>query len=292
MKQLRIRKYNAFILLAALALGSCAEDELPAPMKKAKTVVKLTADWSKCSSDVLPENYVVRIGNDMQPVKGNVNTFTLYADDDYSMLTYNEPQGITISGNTATLNTVTTRAGGVPESVVSGNPGNLFSASNELLKDELLKLADDTLRLGIQMQQHTRRVNLNMNVNETGIRAATGVLDNVASSIDLTTGELIGVASASVSFTPSQSAGSNQQLAATLCLLGVAKEEGKKQTMKVELTMQDATTKTVETDLTSVLSKLDESNEPLEITGSMTQSGVGGTVINWTVVEGGDLSIK
>lgn len=75
MRRIRLCKFNALLLLAGLCvMGSCAEDELPAPMKKARTVVKLTADWSECSS-AAPAKYMVRIGNETQEVTGNVNSF-------------------------------------------------------------------------------------------------------------------------------------------------------------------------------------------------------------------------
>ena len=64
--------------------------------------------------------YMVRIGNETQEVTGNVNSFLLLSTSDYDMVAYNEPQGVTVNGNIATLNTVTTRSEG--SSVVTGNP--------------------------------------------------------------------------------------------------------------------------------------------------------------------------
>ena len=177
-------------------MGSCAEDELPAPMKKARTVVKLTADWSECSS-AAPAKYMVRIGNETQEVTGNVNSFLLLSTSDYGMVAYNEPQGVSVNGNIATLNAVATRSEG--SSVVTGNPDDLFSVSEDLVQDELLALTGDTLRLTVKMQQRTRQVNITMDTDVESIKSVTGMLDNVVSSIDLTTGELLSVAKASVS---------------------------------------------------------------------------------------------
>ena len=278
MRRIRLCKFNALLLLAGLCvMGSCAEDELPAPMKKARTVVKLTADWSECSS-AAPAKYMVRIGNETQEVTGNVNSFLLLSTSDYGMVAYNEPQGVSVNGNIATLNTVATRSEG--SSVVTGNPDDLFSVSEDLVQDELLALTGDTLRLTVKMQQRTRQVNITMDTDVESIKSVTGMLDNVVSSIDLTTGELLSVAKASVSFTASPVAG-------TVRLLGVSQEKAQRQIMTVEITKEDETTETITTDLTEVLSKLDEGgNTPLDIEG---KGGFNGNVINWIVEEKGDL---
>lgn len=286
MRRIRLCKFNALLLLAGLCvMGSCAEDELPAPMKKARTVVKLTADWSECSS-AAPAKYMVRIGNETQEVTGNVNSFLLLSTSDYGMVAYNEPQGVSVNGNT-TLNTVATRSEG--SSVVTGNPDDLFSVSEDLVQDELLALTGDTLRLTVKMQQRTRQVNITMDTDVESIKSVTGMLDNVVSSIDLTTGELLSVAKASVSFTASPVAEgeASMRLKGTVRLLGVSQEKAQRQIMTVEITKEDETTETITTDLTEVLSKLDEGgNTPLDIEG---KGGFNGNVINWIVEKKGDL---
>ena len=287
MKRIGLCKFNALLLLAGLCvMGSCTEDELPAPMKKARTVVKLTADWSECSS-AAPAKYMVRIGNETQEVTGNVNSFLLLSTSDYGMVAYNEPQGVSVNGNIATLNTVATRSEG--SSVVTGNPDDLFSVSEDLVQDELLALTGDTLRLTVKMQQRTRQVNITMDTDVESIKSVTGMLDNVVSSIDLTTGELLSVAKASVSFTASPVAEgeASMRLKGTVRLLGVSQEKAQRQIMTVEITKEDETTETITTDLTEVLSKLDEGgNTPLDIEG---KGGFNGNVINWIVEEKGDL---
>lgn len=286
MRRIGLCKFNALLLLAGLCvMGSCAEDELPAPMKKARTVVKLTADWSECSS-AAPAKYMVRIGNETQEVTGNVNSFLLLSTSDYDMVAYNEPQGVTVNGNIATLNTVTTRSEG--SSVVTGNPDDLFSVSEDLVQDELLALTGDTLRLTVKMQQRTRQVNITMDTDVEGIKSVTGMLDNVVSSIDLTTGEQLSVAKASVSFTASPVAeGEAMRLKGTVRLLGVSQEKAQRQIMTVKITKEDGATETITTDLTEVLSKLDEGgNTPLDIEG---RGGFNGNVINWDVNDKGNL---
>ena len=286
MRRIRLCKFNALLLLAGLCvMGSCAEDELPAPMKKARTVVKLTADWSECSS-AAPAKYMVRIGNETQEVTGNVNSFLLLSTSDYGMVAYNEPQGVSVNGNIATLNAVATRSEG--SSVVTGNPDDLFSVSEDLVQDELLALTGDTLRLTVKMQQRTRQVNITMDTDVESIKSVTGMLDNVVSSIDLTTGEQLSVAKASVSFTASPVEGeARMRLKGTVRLLGVSQEKAQRQIMTVEITKGDERTETITTDLTEVLSKLDEGgNTPLDIEG---RGGFNGNVINWDVNDKGNL---
>lgn len=284
MKRIGLCKFNALLLLAGLCvMGSCTEDELPAPMKKARTVVKLTADWSECSS-AAPAKYMVRIGNETQEVTGNVNSFLLLSTSDYGMVAYNEPQGVSVNGNIATLNTVATRSEG--SSVVTGNPDDLFSVSEDLVQDELLALTGDTLRLTVKMQQRTRQVNITMDTDVESVKSVTGMLDNVVSSIDLTTGELLSVAKASVSFTASPVAEgeASMRLRGTVRLLGVSQEKAQRQIMTVEITKEDETTETITTDLTEVLSKLDEGgNTPLDIEG---RGGFNYGAQNETYIEG------
>lgn len=165
----------------------------------------------------------------------------------------------------------------------------MFSVSEDLVQDELLALTGDTLRLTVKMQQRTRQVNITMDTDVESIKSVTGMLDNVVSSIDLTTGELLSVAKASVSFTASPVAEgeASMRLKGTVRLLGVSQEKAQRQIMTVEITKEDETTETITTDLTEVLSKLDEGgNTPLDIEG---RGGFNGNVINWVVEEKGDL---
>lgn len=128
-----------------------------------------------------------------------------------------------------------------------------------------------------------------MDTDVEGIKSVTGMLDNVVSSIDLTTGELLSVAKASVSFTASPVAEgeARMRLKGTVRLLGVSQEKAQRQIMTVEITKEDETTETITTDLTEVLSKLDEGgNTPLDIEG---RGGFNGKVMTWDVEEKGYL---
>lgn len=291
MKQTRLIKFNALLLLAGLCvMGSCAEDELPAPMKKARTVVKFTADWSECAS-AAPVKYTVRMGNDAQEVTGNVNNFLLSSTSDYSMVAYNEPQGIIVSGNTATLNEVGISTRGAGASVTS-LPDDFFSVAGDLKKDELMALTGDTLRLTFKMKQRTRQVNLMIKAGTRPISSASGVLENVVAGIDLITGEATSVANTIVNFTASQAADGAQQLSGVMRLLGVSREEERKQTMTMEVVMQDGGTTEMTADLTEMLAHIEEGgNRPLELQGTVS-GGISGDVMDWQIVEKGDISFN
>lgn len=294
---LRNCKVAGGVMGAVLLLGSCQGDELPQPMKRARTVLDLNTVWpttvtdnaktivSRANSDFSePENYVIRIGNDLHTVSGNVNRVIVYAGSTYDIVTYNEPQHITISGDIAVVDDTPATGNGA---TMYGNPGHLFSTSNAVETSE----SNDTIKVKLAMQQRTHEVKLGLNV--PGAKSAEGVLYNVVAGINLATGEKVSVGNVSNSFSVTQAA-NYAQLSTTFRLLGIPEvEEGEtplQQKFVITLTKNDDTVETIETDLTEELAGLEgNGNTSLEIKGELP---IQGNVIDWTVVEGGDLEIE
>lgn len=87
----------------AASTSSCVKDELfdtPHPTSGALVV---TTDWAGRSNNaVIPRDYVIRIGDHWQQVEGITNTFDrLLTPGKHTMLIYNRPECISISGTNA-----------------------------------------------------------------------------------------------------------------------------------------------------------------------------------------------
>ena len=123
--------------LAVLQLISCGKDDSDNTSHPDKGAVKVTTDWTNRSSDaVLPADYILRIGNEEQTVKGETNAFkSLFLPGTQNLLVYHQAEGITISGTTATVNTL-------EDGTLNPMPGFLFSAAKELdiQKDDTLDI--------------------------------------------------------------------------------------------------------------------------------------------------------
>lgn len=246
-----IRTIN--LLLAGLALtfmAGCVKDDLYNTPHPDRGAVVVTADWSGRSSDAtVPGTYVLRIGGKEQTVSAETNVFQeLFLPGKQDLLILHQPEGITVNGTTATVNTL-------PDGTLEPMPGYLFSGTKELAI-----VADDTLRVTVPMQQHIRCLTLAMEL-KTGdkerIRATSATLTGIASAVDLTTGAIISTDGKTVvpvfAFGTDNTRRSTGQpmLAATLRLLGVVNQE--KQVLTLAVTLTDGTLQTITTDLTGAL---------------------------------------
>lgn len=135
-------------LCSALMLGSCVEDTLYNTPHPDKGAVVVSTDWSGRSSEsIKPAEYILRIGEEEQMVNADVNTFkSLFLPGTQSLQVYHQASGITISGNTATVNTL-------EDGSLDPMPGYLFSAYKEITIP-----TDDTLRVAMPMKQHIRQL--------------------------------------------------------------------------------------------------------------------------------------
>lgn len=175
---------------AGVLLASCVKDELYNTPHPDKGAVQVTTDWTGCSSDaVLPADYILRIGSEEQTVarsssaEGSEATAfkSLLLPETQSLLAYHQAEGVTVSGTTATVNTL-------EDGTLNPMPGFLFSASKEL---EIQK--DDTLKVTVPMMQRIRTLALTLKLkpgDEQLITETAATLTGIASSVDLATGSL------------------------------------------------------------------------------------------------------
>ncbi|WP_281513900.1 FimB/Mfa2 family fimbrial subunit [Phocaeicola sartorii] len=278
--------------LATLQLTGCAKDDRHNTPHPDRGAVRITTDWSGRSSDAsVPGSHTLRIGEESQEVTGETNTFkSLLAPGSYRLLAYNTPEGVSITGNTATVDTK-------DDGTLTPQPGYLFSATKELDVE-----ADDTLKVTLPMQQHIRSLTLTLELAEGDrerIAGTTATLTGIAYSLDLTTGEqTTGQMGQTVSpefklstVTPTRAEG-KPALAALLRLMGVI--TGERQTLTLTVSLKDGSVQTLVTDLTDLLKGFGGTMEALRLEALLnlpTEGDMGGTITGWKEVDNGDITI-
>lgn len=293
------------IFAAALQmLGGCDKDDHHNTPHPDKGAVKVTTDWSGLSSDaVQPDSYVLRIGTHEQTVSGETNAFsTLFEPGKQDLLVWHTAPGTTVSGTTATVNTL-------PDGMLEPMPGYLFSAARQL---DIVK--DDTLSVTVSMEQRIRRLALNLKLNpgdELRIGSTSATLTGIASAIDLATGELAGSGGKTVvpafalaeethtanMYAPDSRATVPPILCATLHLMGAA--TGERQLLTLEITLTSGDVHTVTTDLTEMLKDFQtgEDMEPLALDATLelpseAEAETAATITDWNVVNNGDIKVN
>ena len=204
--------------------------------------VRLTTDWSRRGSGVtVPSSYNVVADGTLRTFTSATNAILLDPGT-YSALLYNTASGITISGNTAKVNTTSS---GYTEAL----PGWLFSGTASLVAE-----ADSESSATALMNQLLRQATFTFNIT-SGDRAmfasATASLSNVASSVDLLTGSLSGSATVSPVFQLN-----GNSITATVRLLGITTPG---QRLDVTFRFNDNTTRTVTVNLTESMQNFNES---------------------------------
>lgn len=296
--------------LAMLQLTGCVKDELYNTPHPDKGAVQITTDWTGRSSDaVLPESYILHIGreeqtsrntdsakpatrstgSEEQTVSGETNLFkSLFLPGAQSLLVYHQAEGITISGTTATVNTL-------EDGTLNPMPGFLFSAAKEL---DVPK--DDTLKVTVPMMQHIRTLTLTLKLNngdEQRIAGTTATLTGIVPSVDLATGSVTVAEGKTV--VPAFILGETQVtgnpvLAASLRLLGVM--TGEKQELSIAVALTNGTVQTIKTELTEKLKDFDSGEiEPLILDATLTlpaEAGISATISDWNTVNNGNITVN
>lgn len=261
-----------FLFALPLLAGACA-DELPEPIRRERTVVHFAADWSGLASDVpVPDAWRLRIGNDSYPVSGSTADVTLLSADNYTAVAYTEAEGIAVSGTSAVL---TARSGDAAAAA-----GHLSAAVVDLAGLQGKRSLDMPLR----MQQRTFGLNFVLELGGRKVTSAAGTLSNIASSVDLRTGELSAAHDPVIGFVVSQVDG-RECLTASARIFGVM--PGSSQVLSLELATPEGPV-TVESDLTEALSALAsrDDNTALTLGADLAAGDIFGAISDWTVVEG------
>ena len=276
------RKYTTTILATALlfSLGGCVKDELHDTPHPDEGVVAVAIDVPQ--GDEEEEGaYTVEIdGTTADGKEGRYTVSDPLPPGEYTVLAYNTPQGFTVTDGIARVE----RTDGTVRALtdfINPLPDYLYSGT-----ERITVVADDTLRMNLDVVQRVRDLHIELTVTEGDperIAAIAGTLSGVAEAYDLRNETLYGEA---VSTRPTFTR-SGDKVSAELRLLGVL---GDVQTLTLVLTFTDGQTQTVESDLTEILADFNgDMEEALGIEGELhtpVRAGMEATIKDWNTIPG------
>ena len=283
----RKRKYTTTILATALlfSLGGCVKDELHDTPHPDKGIVAVSIDLPQGASG---EDYTVEIdGTTADGKEGRYTVSDPLPPGEYTVLAYNTPQGFTVTDGIARVE----RTDGTVRALtdfINPLPDYLYSGT-----ERITVMADDTLRMNLDVTQRVRDLHIELTVTEGDperITGITGTLSGVAEAYDLRNETLYGEA---VSTRPTFTR-DGDKVSADLRLLGVL---GDAQTLTLVLTFTDGRTLTVESDMTEVLSGFGEGDmtQTFAIEGGLRtplEAGFSATITDWEVVDEGKIDVN
>lgn len=283
----RKRKYTTTILATALlfSLGGCVKDELHDTPHPDKGIVAVSIDLPQGASG---EDYTVEIdGTTADGKEGHYTVSDPLPPGEYTVLAYNTPQGFTVTDGIARVERTDGTARALTD-FINPLPEYLYSGT-----ERITVVADDTLRMNLDVVQRVRDLHIELTVTEGDperIAAITGTLSGVAEAYDLRNETLYGEA---VSTRPTFTR-SGDKVSADLRLLGVL---GDAQTLTLVLTFTDGQTLTVESDMTEVLSGFGEGDmtQTFAIEGGLRtplEAGFSATITDWEVVDEGKIDVN
>ena len=187
--------YNIFIGLATLlVLASCVKDKLyllpeddpdyfnPNEWKEGSMVVK--TDWSRTDQGTAPEdNYYIMLNDNAYIVEGTTNTFRHLHPEDYKVIAFYDPTGITIEDNVATVDNES-------DGTLLRMPGMLMVSDYQDAK----VMRGDTTFVNLTMRQLVHEVKVAIYMwpgDEQFISNITGSIDGIAQAVDITTGNVV-----------------------------------------------------------------------------------------------------
>lgn len=276
------RKYTTTILATALlfSLGGCVKDDLHDTPHPDQGVVAVAIDMPQ--GDEEEEGaYTVEIdGTTADGKEGHYTVSDPLPPDEYTVLAYNTPQGFTVTDGIARVE----RTDGTVRALtdfINPLPDYLYSGT-----ERITVMADDTLRMNLDVTQRVRDLHIELTVTEGDperIAAIAGTLSGVAEAYDLRNETLYGEA---VSTRPTFTR-DGDKVSADLRLLGVL---GDAQTLTLVLTFTDGQTQTVESDLTEILADFNgDMEEALGIEGELhtpVRAGMEATIKDWNTIPG------
>ena len=274
-------------MAAAVLLASCVKDDLYNTPHPDKGAVVITTDWTEALAEsTVPDTYLLRM-DDGKAVQASGET-TVYPDlpapGAHTLLIYNEPEGITVEGSTATI--------ALKDGMLIPLPGYLFSAEKQL---DVMQ--DETLRITVPMQRRLCPIILSLDLNGENadeIARIDATLSGMAGSVDLRTGTP-GNESLTVRFnvrSAEAKARATDAVALEMKCRVTGTAQGGRQILTVKVTMADGYVSTITSDLTENLKDLNADMEPVRLEGSIEAPQDGyfsGTIKDWDVVSGGDI---
>lgn len=276
----------AALFTFATLLTGCVKDDLYNTPHPDKGAVVITTDWTEALAEsTVPDTYLLRM-DDGKAVQASGETTVcpdLLTPGAHTLLIYNEPEGITIADDAATVQQ--------KDGMLIPLPGYLFSA-----EADLNVVQDDTLRVTVPMERRLCPIILNLDLNGENadeIAKIETTLSGMAGSVDLRTGTPGGeslTARLDVREAEAKTRAADAVALEMKCrVTGTA--QGERQILTVKVTMEDGYVSTITSDLTEHLKDLNADMEPVRLEGSVEAPQEGhfsGTIKDWNAVSGGD----
>lgn len=280
-----------YCVAAALTLAatSCVKDELHDTPHPDYGKITVTADWSDRGEGVdIPAEWTVTMGDYTGTETGATHSPDyLFKPGGYTLAAYNTPEGITVSGTTAT---VAAADGGC----IVNTPGWLFTSVQEVAIE-----ADTDYSLTAVMRQQVRK--LTLMIEPTGdaanrIESIVGTLSGAAGTLDFATGTYGTPSEMELHFTKITDGDDAGKWMATVRLLGIA---GDAQRLTATLTYTDGNPQptSLNSDLTTALNGFnDGKTAPLTLGGTIAETpgeaGFTGEITDWETVDGGGVDAE
>ena len=283
---MKARQYiNMMGMTAAVLLSSCVKDELHDTPHPDTGKITVTADWTDRGDGVdIPAEWTVTMGGYTGTETGATHAPDyLFNPGNYTLVAYNTPEDITISGTTATVAPETGKG-----TYINNAPGWLFTSVQEVTVE-----ADTDYELTAAMHQQVRQ--LTLVIEPTGdaadrIESIEGSLSGAAGTLDFAAGTYGAASDVALHFTRITEGSDAGKWTATIRLLGIA---GNTQTLTATLTYADGNPAdtSLESDLTAALADFNaDKTVPLTLSGTIaetpTEAGVAATITDWIVIEG------
>lgn len=279
-------------MAVVVLLASCVKDDLYNTPHPDKGAVVITTDWTEALAEsTVPDTYLLRM-DDGKAVQASGET-TVYSDllapGAHTLLIYNEPEGIMVEGNTASID--------LKDRMLVPLPDYLFSAEKQL---DVMQ--DDTLRITIPMQRRLCPIILSLDLNGENadeIAKIEATLSGMAGSVDLSTGTPGGeglTARLDVREAEAKTR-STEAVALEMKCRVTGTAQGERQILTVKVTMEDGYVSTITSDLTEHLKDLNADMEPVRLEGSIEAPQDGhfsGTIEDWQPgnADGEDVDIR
>lgn len=284
-------RYTTTILSLALllTLGGCVKDELHDTPHPDTGKVTVTADWTQRGEGVdIPASWHIAMGDYNGTETGATHAPDyLFNPGNYTLAAYNTPEGITVSGTTATL---AAADGGF----IVNAPGWLFTSVQEVAIE-----ADTDYELTAVMRQQVRE--LTLVIKPAGdaadrIESIEGTLSGAAGTLDFATGTHGTPSEVELHFTKITEGDDAGKWMATVRLLGIA---GDAQRLTATLTYADGNPQPTSliSDLTAALDGFnDGKTSPLTLGGTIAETpgeaGFTGEITDWETVDGGGVDAE
>ena len=301
--------YKTSLLAAALLLSmtSCVKDTLYNTPHPDTGKITVTADWTDRGEEVdIPAEWTVVMGDYTGTETGETHAPDyLFAPGNYTLVAYNTPENITVSGTIATVAPdFNVRAGQKEEfqglqvpfsaALISNAHGWLLTSVQEVTVE-----ADTDYELTAAMHQQVRQ--LTLVIEPTGdaadrIESIEGSLSGAAGTLDFATGTYGTASDVALHFTKITEGSDAGKWTATVRLLGIT---GNTQTLTATLTYADGNPQptALESDLSTALADFNaDKTVPLTLGGTIaetpTEAGVEAGITGWETIDGGGVDAE